>query len=309
MKVFTPADTQNGIPFLYSTTPPRADSDPDKILRAAVRLAERVQALKISGLVVYDVQDESERTAEPRPFPFLPTIESKSYSERLSELIDAPVITYKCVASMSEAQWHAWLQQFVLSGTLKALSLVGKASSLGGHRGISLSRAIAIAAAEQSDLTLGGVVIPERNSPERNEAARLLFKAKLGCSYFISQAVFSAEPVIALIHQYSAMCQNQNVPPDPIYLTFAPCGNAKTIAFMRWLGISLPLQTEALILKAESPLTKSIEICESNLANILSECTACGVPLGVNVESVSNRKDEIAASVDLLQRLQSRCNV
>src|SRR5262245_58314178 len=90
---------------LYGTTPPRADAGAETIARAAERLAERVRALPLDGLVVYDVQDEAGRTPVPRPFPFLPTIDPRAYGRRLRELTGRPIVTYKCVADMTAAAW------------------------------------------------------------------------------------------------------------------------------------------------------------------------------------------------------------
>ena len=59
----------NRFAFLYGTTPPRADASEERVQRAASRLSVRTQGMDLDGLVVYDVQDESGRTSEPRPFP------------------------------------------------------------------------------------------------------------------------------------------------------------------------------------------------------------------------------------------------
>ncbi len=36
--------------------------------------------MEIDGLIVYDIQDEAGRTADPRPFPFLPTVDPAVYA-------------------------------------------------------------------------------------------------------------------------------------------------------------------------------------------------------------------------------------
>jgi hypothetical protein len=71
---------------LYGTTPPRSGSSPDLIMSAAEKLVARVRGLPLDGFVGYDLQDESSRTAAPRPFPFIPTVDSRGYSKRLGEL-------------------------------------------------------------------------------------------------------------------------------------------------------------------------------------------------------------------------------
>ncbi|MCC6626445.1 MAG: hypothetical protein IT340_03470 [Chloroflexi bacterium] len=90
---------------LYGTTPPRADATEERIALAATRLAERVRRLPLDGLVVYDVQDESDRIGLPRPFPFLPMIDSRRYAARLRDVSGRPVVVYKAVGPMNEADW------------------------------------------------------------------------------------------------------------------------------------------------------------------------------------------------------------
>jgi hypothetical protein len=96
---------------LYGTTPPRADTAEERITRAAMRLVDRVRSLPLDGLVVYDVQDESGRLGLPRPFPFMPMIDSRQYAARLRDLSGRPVVVYKAVGPMSEADWQPWLTE------------------------------------------------------------------------------------------------------------------------------------------------------------------------------------------------------
>jgi hypothetical protein len=86
-----------------------------------------------------------------------------------------------------------------------------------------------------------------------------------------------------------------------VIFTFTPCGRAKTMAFMKWLGISISEATARAILAAPAPIARSVEVCLDSLRAILVQPGFEDVPLGVNVESVSINRDEIDASVDLLR--------
>jgi hypothetical protein len=57
------------------------------------------------------------------------------------------------------------------------------------------------------------------------------------------------------------------------------------------------------------PLTTSVELCEKIFAEVWDYSRDKGIPISVNVESVSNRKAEIDASIDLFQRLRQRMEV
>ncbi len=290
--------------FVYGTTPPRADAPIERVERAASRLAARTANLDLDGLVVYDVQDESARTSQPRPFPYLPTLDSREYARRLQEQTGRTVICYKSVAQVSEPDWRTWLDTTCDTYRVRCLSLVGRAASKQDTGGIPLAQAVQEAAEHPCEFTLGGVVIPERHRPGRSESERIIAKAQAGCAYFISQAVYAPEATISLIRDYARDCRTRGVEPKRLILTFTPCGSAATLGFMKWLGISIPRETEQAILSSSSPLTESLRVCTATLSRILDEVGSEGVPLGVNVESVSIRKEEIEASVDLCPALR-----
>lgn len=290
--------------FLYGVTPPRADATEERIARAATKLAARVRDLPLDGLIVYDVQDESGRTNEPRPFPFLPTIDSRRYARLLGGLLDLPLITYKAIQHLDEAAWRAWLDETAGDYGLRTLSLVGRPSSAGGPLPMSLAQATRIAAAHPAQFELGGVAIAERHGAGRSESDRLLQKARDGCRYFISQAVYHPETTVRLLADYAAACRRADLPPQRIILTFVPCGRAKTLEFIRWLGVRIAPDTAAAILDDPAPLGKSIAICRDHLRTILDQSPQDGPPLGVNVESVSIYRDEIDASIELVHALR-----
>ena len=283
----------SSVVLLYGTTPPRAGADETTVRSAAEKLCARLAPLPLDGLVVYDIQDETGRTAAPRPFPFTVTVDPRDYARRLQ----LPTIVYKALGTMDDAAWRAWLAASVPHHPL--VSVVGRPTS-GVKHALPLSRAIRIAAEHCS---VGGVVIAERHGAERSEAARMLAKGIEGCSYFISQTVYHAEATIRLLADYARDCRGAGVAPRRVVLSFAPVGREKTMAFLKWLGVRIAPETAASILGATQPLEKSIEICRDNLRRILDQPYAREIPLGINVESVSINRDEIDASITLLQAL------
>jgi len=288
--------------LLYGTTPPRAGSGSDAVQAAVEKLAARLQPLPLDGVVVYDIQDESGRTALPRPFAFTGTVDPRSYSSLLAARTGKPAITYKCVGGLDEAGWQAWLDEAARGHGVGFLSIVGRPTS-GIRYPLALSRAIQLAAAHPAGFTVGGVAIAERHTAERSESARLLAKGIEGCGYFISQTVYHAHATERLLRDYLRDCRGAGVTPRRIVLTFSPVGREKTMHFLNWLGVRIPPEIARTILGAANPLAKSIEICRDNLRRILDQPYAREIPLGVNVESVSIIKDEIDASVDLFHAL------
>ena len=286
--------------LLYGTTPPRLGTPPEEVAAAADKLAARLQGLPLDGIVVYDIQDETGRTALPRPFPFTGTLDPREYARLLVERVGKPAITYKSLGDFDEQAWRVWLSE---SSATKYLSIVGRPTS-GVRYPLSLSRAIRIAADHPAGFTVGGVAIAERHTAERSESARLLAKGLEGCAYFISQTVYHAPPTERLLADYLRDCRGAGIEPRRVVLTFAPCGREKTLAFLRWLGVNVSPETAREILGAARPLAQSIAICRDNLRRILDHPYAAHIPLGVNVESVSINRDEIDASVDLFHALR-----
>ncbi|HZD20148.1 MAG TPA: hypothetical protein VE325_05700, partial [Burkholderiales bacterium] len=230
-KLLDPAQTV----LLYGTTPPRLGTPDEQVSAAAGKLAARLGAQPLDGVVVYDIQDETGRTQLPRPFPFARTIDPRQYSMRLTQSTRLPAITYKALGNLDEAGWRTWLSQ---SQGVEFISVVGRPVS-GVRYALPLSRAIRIAADDAGGFTIGGVVIAERHTAQRSEAARLLAKGIEGCGYFISQTVYSARPTQRLLRDYLRDCRGAGTPPRRVVLSFAPCGREKTLAFLRWLGVNV----------------------------------------------------------------------
>jgi len=80
----------------------------------------------------------------------------------------------------------------------------------------------------------------------------------------------------------------------------------RTLEFMKWLGISFPRWLENELRYSGDTLERSIDLCENVFADVQHYAREKHLPIGINVESVSIRKSEIEASVELYRRLSSR---
>lgn len=297
------ADPHRSVCFV-GTTPPKASTEDMQMREIADRLLARLETLEYDGLIVYDIQDESSRIEKPRPFPFTETRDPREYSKLLSDLNSKPTITYKSVAQKDKADFDAWLEEAWTQYGLHNLVLVGSPSSEGEIK-LSLNDAYDALQSHDKPFHLGGVTIAERHAVKGNEHERLLSKSVNGCEFFVSQAVYNAQATIDLLTSYARSCRDQGITPKRTILTFTPCGSAKTLEFMEWLGISVPEATKYRILDAEKPLAESVRICQNNLELILDACLPLGLPIGLNIESLTNRKAEIDASIQLYQLLKA----
>ena len=296
-------DPKRGVYFI-GTTPPKQDTDLELVAGIADKLLGRLAEIDYDGLIVYDIQDETSRTDKPRPFPFKYTHDSRLYSKIIHDKVGKPVITYKSVSQRDAADFSSWLSDAWHQFSVRDIVLVGSPSSEGEIK-LPLADAYKALASHPQDFHLGGVTIAERHVAKGDEHLRLCHKQEQGCEFFISQAVYNAQATIDLLTRYANECKQQGVQPKRIILTFSPCGSAKTLEFIEWLGISVPEATSLRILGSENPLKESLQISRNNFEQILQAVLPLNIPLGLNIESLTNRKEEIDAAILLFKLLKA----
>lgn len=291
---------RNGLLF-YGLTPPKAHTPLDKIASIAARQMARLQpealGFALDGLVLYDLQDESSRTDLPRPFPFMATLPPEQYAREYLAGLPVPKIIYQSVGKHTGETLKQWMSDRAARGD--AAVFVGSPSK---HQSASLGlrEAYDLRNAFGHDFPLGGVAIPERHAKKGDEHERVLEKMRQGCSYFISQCVYSIESAKDFLSDYAYGAARREVEPSPIVFTLTPCGSLKSLQFMEWLGIAIPRWLKNDLSHAQDILSQSVRACLS-IAEDLSEFAAAKkLPIGFNVESVAIRKEEIDASFELL---------
>ncbi len=287
--------------LLFALTPPRMTTEPEQAGRIAAKTLERLRPVGLDGLVLYDIDDESDRNPEERPFPFLPTMDPADYARDLVGL-DVPVIVYRAVSKYPEQRLRSWLSEQAPS---RALSVFVGASSREKAVATSLSRAYELWAEVRPDLLLGGVAIPERHTRGRGEHVRLLAKQAAGCSFFVTQIVYDVNAAKNLVSDYHYECAARDLEPAPIVFTFSVCGSLKTLEFVQWLGVDVPHWIENELRHADDTLDASYDQAVATAVELIAFCRRVGVPFGLSVESVSIRQVEIEASVRLATRLRA----
>lgn len=302
--------------------PPRKGTTDEKCAESAAKFAVIHWPLAIDGVIVYDIQDEAGRTTDPRPFPFRPTVDPSGYGKLLAEATGKACVIYKSVGEPSVAAFDEWLDKCEGSHGHTGLNLVGAATSKREIPGPTLADA-AGRVGTRPRMAFGGVTIAERHTAKGNEHLNIQRKVDLGAQWFISQCCYDAGATIRLLNDYGDLCKARGTVPKKVVLTFAPCGRRKTMSFIKWLGVSVPAEVEAEIL-AGAPLDadkpaikdvqaasrKSVDVCVgllvAQLGAIISATGSSGVPLGVNVESVSGYMEECSACTTLFHALQHK---
>jgi hypothetical protein len=288
---------------LYGFAPPKQATPSERLEAIVAQQLVRLGSLPVDGLIVYDIQDEAERVSVPRPFPFLPTLPPEVYAYDHLGSLAVPKIVYRCVNRETRDGFVRWLES---ENDGPRISVLVGAPSRHSQVGLRLTDAYALARQHSSNLLLGGITIAERHARTLDEHERILAKTANGCRFFVTQAVYDVTSTKSLLSDYALAVDKTGSMPLPIILTFSPCGSEKTLSFMKWLGIAFPRWLENDLQSARDPLPKSLELCEQIFVEVLDYAEDKGIPLGVNVESVSIRKEEIEASVELLQLLRRR---
>lgn len=286
--------------MLFAVTPPRRSTAADRLPGIARATVERLRHLDLDGLILYDIDDESSRNPDERPFPFSPTLDPSDYRADHLHQWDLPVIVYRAVGKYQRDELATWLTDQDAGRTLTVM--VGAASSA-AVTSVSLAEAQAMRLELRPDLLTGGVAIPERHSRREDEHLRLIAKQDAGCRFFVTQVVYDLNAAKNLVSDYRYACDARGQDPVPIVFTFSACGSTKTLKFLRWLGVDVPKWIENDLRHATDPLQASLEHAAATAVEIVEFCRRLGVPFGLNVESVSIRREEIEASVDLAARL------
>jgi 5,10-methylenetetrahydrofolate reductase len=284
--------------LLYGITPPKAHTPEERVKEIGLRITNTPGLQDIDALIVYDVQDESARTAEERPFPFTSAMDPFEYASQYLQGLAVPKIIYRPAGKFTKAELTDWLHGLKENGCypifvgLPTPDYVVKTS---------LKEAYEIwREHHENHSVIGAITIPERHAILKDEDVRMLDKVDSGVSYFISQCIFNVEFTKQTLEALLAACQKKNQELPTIIFTLTICGSPKTLQFMEWLGIHLPDDIRDELMASPNPVVRSAEIANNIAKDLIHYCKNQSIPFGFNIESVATRKEEVEASLELL---------
>lgn len=289
--------------LFYGLTPPKASTGDERVREIADKQMARVRSLNVDALILYDLQDESSRNANPRPFPFSETIKPDVYSRNYLTDLQLPKIIYKSVGKYSPAEFANWVRT-----ADNDLSVFVGSPSKSQTDSLTLSNAYRIKNEQNVQMVLGGVTIPERHHLKGDEHLRLFSKIDNGCRFFVSQCVYSVNHTLDFLSDYYYTALEQQRPMVPVIFTLTPCGSTKSLEFLDWLGIDVPHWLHNDLQHSENILHRSVDVCSSIATEIIDFCRAKSIPMGFNIESVAIRKEEIEASIELVGNVRALLN-
>lgn len=286
--------------LLYGITPPKSGTAPEKVEAIAAKTLERLYGLDIDALVVYDVQDESARTSEERPFPFASALDPFEFATTHLTALAVPKIIYRPAGKFTQEELTVWLQN--LTDNKFHPVFVGLPAPDYKVK-TSLKEAYEIWSKHKEHSVIGAVTIPERHATLKDEDIRILDKMESGVSYFISQCIFNIEYARQTLEALAATCKNKEKELPTIIFTLTVCGSVKTLHFMEWLGIHIPDSLKEELMTTDNTVEKSVQIALDIAQELINYCSENAIPFGFNIESVAIRKEEIDASIFLVNKI------
>jgi hypothetical protein len=288
--------------LIYGITPPKATTPFEKVSEISAKNIGRLSSQDIDALIVYDVQDEAERTNTERPFPFSSSLDPLLYTQQHLGPLTVPKIIYRPASKFTRDELALWLdelkvlQAFPVFVGLPTPDFVPK-TSLNDAYGIWRDQ-------HREHSVIGAVTIPERHALLKDEHIRMLDKMNNGVSYFVSQCIFDIDYAKAMVDDLIGACTQKGVPIPTVIFTLTICGSAKTLEFMEWLGIHIPAGLKKQLVNHPSPVAHSVSVATLIASELMHYCKDRGVPVGFNIESVAIRKEEIEASFFLLSAVR-----
>ncbi|ODS73359.1 MAG: hypothetical protein ABS46_20305, partial [Cytophagaceae bacterium SCN 52-12] len=203
---------ESGI-LLYGITPPKEGTAPERLAEIAGKTVARLSGLDIDALVVYDVQDESARTGEERPFPFMNALDPFAFAAGYLDSIPVPKIIYRPAGKFSGEELSGWLDDLHARGFYPVF--VGVPAPDFPVK-TSLAEAYRIWSRHAESSVAGAVTIPERHHVLKDEDARILDKMSSGVSFFISQCIFNLGYAKQVVRDLALSCARRQVNPPTI---------------------------------------------------------------------------------------------
>ena len=285
---------------VYEILPPR---EKDGTLNSyAEKISSLLSQTHIDAINIPEVHDENERGE--RPVPNLERAEAREFGRLLQDRVGIEAIVNRVTVHDKFEIQKKWIKETFYDYDIENVILVGGESSKIKYDGPSVNTTSEYITRDLNtgrfDLFCGGISIPSRNI----ESESLLRKGSNGIEFFTTQVLYDSTKINKMLKYYDEICEENNVLPRRVLLSFAPVSSNKNIEFLKWLGVEISSHTEKRLLDEDSDMTeKSLEIAREILNDVLSnnEKNNIKVPIGLNVEHIMSYNFQ--HSINMLQEL------
>ncbi len=284
----------------YEILPPR---EKDGTLNSyAERISSLLSQTHIDAINIPEVHEENARGL--RPVKNLERAEAREFGRLLQDNVGIEAIVNRVTVHNDLDYQKSWIKETFYDYDIENLILVGGESSDIKYPGPSVNETSEYITrdlnAGRFDFFCGGITIPSR----KIESVRLLKKGSNGIEFFTTQVLYDGKKIKKMLKYYDNVCKENNVLPRRILLSFAPVSSKKNIAFLKWLGVEIPSQTEKRLTNKKTSMSdESLEIASEILKGILNNNGKLGITvhIGLNVEHIMSYNFQ--SSINMLQEL------
>ena len=285
---------------VYEILPPRIIDG--TIESYAERISTLLSQTHVDAINIPEVR--AEETRGVRPVEEIIRAEPREFGRLLQESVGIEAIVNRVTVHENSKEQEKWFATTFEEFGVENLILVGGESSGIDYPGPSIIESASIIGGINneggSDFFLGGICIPSR----KKEHSRMMQKGRNGVEFFTTQILYDGSEICKMLDRYSKECLDKRVDAKRVLLSFAPISNQKNAEFLKWLGVNIPIETEAYLLEnLEETKARSIEVSIGIMEEILEYVAEnnISVPLGLNIEHIMTYNFKI--SVELLQKM------
>ena len=273
--------------IFFETVPPAAGIA--GAIEAALEDVMKVRHL-VDAINLPEIHDETRPS--DRTFKFVPRVEPRVLGAPIRRELETDVVLNRVV--VHEPDQVSWFRETSEKFGLEHAVLVGGESSKASYPGLSVLEAAEQVRAMGLPWCLGGITIPSRT----READRIRRKHAAGLEFFTTQVLFDSNDIVGLVQRLNGLEAR-------IFLSFAPVSHPRDLDFLRWLGVDLPKDLDAFLLRfesgGESCFERSLDLAQRILMDVFDNLPPDPPPLGLNIEHINRRNFE--AAVKMLDRL------
>jgi hypothetical protein len=287
------ANSESGLRF-FSFTPPRKGISADKLERMNERRHERIKRIAPDGIMIYDVQEENDRTNAERAFAYHPYLNAIEYADGFLARNKCPQIRYAALSGYNRDE----LFELFENNPGHPLVVVGY-PGIADPSALNLGDVYELYKKKCYEFPLGGIAIAERHLILRNEAEAMVGKICGGVSFFSTQCIYNPDIFLRLLKDYKEECVRKKLNCKTVILTFSPVLAEKDTTFLEWLGIDVPGDFKKGLALAADQEAYVGHYLQHMIHELTSYCEFLDIPYGINIESVIARKAEtdLAASI------------
>lgn len=288
--------------IIYELLPPPKHLSHTDLERSFSLFSAMVKNFPIDAINVPEVREESRNGT--RQDSQIVKLEPRKVCSLLRKYHVSEFIINRPVVYVEWEKQREWFQETYQNYGVHNYVLVGGESSAVTYPGLSVNQVarelIQLRETNFPELLLGGITIATRE----NEAMRVWKKSLAGIEYFTTQVLYESDLIKQELKSYWEMCQQSEVAPKMIFLSFAPITSPADVKLLQWLGVRIPDETLEMLTTGWLGMGwRSLQICQDILEDILQfiDKERIRVPVGLNVEHIN--RHNLEPSFILLERL------